>query len=94
MRIQIATREHRLPTIATAINLTCQLPNVAMESSKFSPTSLSNMKTDDVKKSYNPKPTRVDHGSEEFVNSVQFHGSCQNLIIYGQSLKFCLDVSI
>jgi hypothetical protein len=29
-----------------------QAPNVVMESSKFSPTSLSEMKTDDVKNSY------------------------------------------
>jgi hypothetical protein len=37
-----------------------------MESSKFSPTSLSEMKTDDDKNSYCPQPTRVDHGREEF----------------------------
>jgi hypothetical protein len=48
---------------------------IEMESSKFSPTSLSKMKTSDVKNSYCPQPKRVDYGREEFVNSVQFDGS-------------------
>jgi hypothetical protein len=57
MRITVATREHGL-TVATATGPACQRPNVATDSSKFSPTSLSKMKTNDVKNSYCPEGTR------------------------------------
>jgi hypothetical protein len=67
---------------------------IEMESSKFSPTALSEMKTYDVKNSYYPQPKGVDSEREEFVNSVQFDGSLQNLILYGQSLNFFVEVSI
>jgi hypothetical protein len=50
--IRVATGDRRHPIIATATRPTCQRPNVATESSKFSPTSLSEMKTNDVKNSY------------------------------------------
>jgi hypothetical protein len=52
------------------------------------------MKTYDVKNSYYPQPKGVDSEREEFVNSVQFDGSLQNLILYGQSLNFFVEVSI
>jgi hypothetical protein len=47
--IKVATGERHQPTVATATRPTCQQNNVATESSKFSPTSLSEMKADDVK---------------------------------------------
>jgi hypothetical protein len=85
-RTIVATGErHHLP-IAREIGPACQRPSVPMESSKFSPTSLPKMRTNEVKNSYCPQPTRVDHGREEFVNSVQFDGSWQNLILYSQML--------
>jgi hypothetical protein len=52
------------------------------------------MKTDDVKNSYCPKEIGIDYGREEFVNSVQFDGSWQNLILYGQSLILFAKISI
>jgi hypothetical protein len=65
-----------------------------MESSKFSPTLLPEMKTYDVKNSYCPKPTRVDYGTEEFVNSLKNYWSWQIPILYSQSLQFFVEVSI
>jgi hypothetical protein len=77
----VATGERR-PTVATATGPTYLRLNVATESSKFSPIFLSEMKTNDVKNSYCPQPTSFNRGREEFVNSVQFGWSWQNLILY------------
>jgi hypothetical protein len=52
------------------------------------------MKSYDVKNSYCPQQTRVNPGREEFVNSIQFDGSWQNLILYGLYLNFFPEVSI
>jgi hypothetical protein len=57
-------------------------------------TSLSEMKTYDVKNSYCPQPKGVNREREDFVNSIQFDGSLQNLIVYGQSVNFFAEVSI
>jgi hypothetical protein len=57
-----------------------------MESSKFSPTSLSEMKADDVKNSYCSKTTRVHIGRKDYTNSIKINFSWYNLIIYYQSL--------
>jgi hypothetical protein len=48
---------------------TCQSPNIATESSKFSPTSLSEMKTDDVKNSYYLEGRRDHIGRKDYTNS-------------------------
>jgi hypothetical protein len=45
------------------------------------------MKTYDVKNSYNPQATRVNHGREEFINSIQIDWSWHTLILYDQSLQ-------
>jgi hypothetical protein len=84
--IRVATGERRHPTVATATGPTCQQPNVAIESSKFSPTSLSEMKTDDVKNSYYPETTRVHIGRKDYINSIKINWSWYNLILYYQSL--------
>jgi hypothetical protein len=68
MRITVATDEHR-STVATATGPACQRPNVATESSKFSPTALSKMKTKDVKNSYCPEGTRDHIGRKDYTNS-------------------------
>jgi hypothetical protein len=57
-----------------------------MESSKFSPTSLSEMKTDDVKNSYCSDITRVHIGRKDYTNSIKINWSWYNLILYCQSL--------
>jgi hypothetical protein len=54
---------------------------------QVSPTSLSEMKTYDVKNSHSPQATTVDYGREEFVNSIQFDSSWQILILYDQPLQ-------
>jgi hypothetical protein len=79
--------ERHLSIISTNTGPACQRPNVATESSKFSPTSLSEMKTYDTKNSYYPQPTRVDHGREEFINSFKIYRSWQILILYNQSIQ-------
>jgi hypothetical protein len=53
--IRVETGERCHPTVATTTGPACQRPNVATKSSKFSPTPLSEMKTDDVKNSYCPE---------------------------------------
>jgi hypothetical protein len=55
-------------------------------SRKFSPTSLSDMKTVDVKTSYYPKLTRVDSGRKDYTNSIQIDWSWYNLILYSRCL--------
>jgi hypothetical protein len=71
----VAMDEHCHLPVASETGPAYPRPNIATESSKFSPTSLFEMKIDDVKNSYYPQPTIVDRGREEFVNSVQFDGS-------------------
>jgi hypothetical protein len=44
------------------------------------------MSTNDVKNSYYPQQTRVNRGTEEFVNYVQFDESWHNLFLYFQTL--------
>jgi hypothetical protein len=56
--------------------------------SQVIPTSLSKMKTDNVKNSYCPKATRVDSGRKDYINSIQIDWSWYNLILYSQSLQF------
>jgi hypothetical protein len=84
--IRVATGERRHPTIAIATGPACQQPNVAIESSKFSPTSLSKMKTDDVKNSYCLETTRVHIGRKDYTNTIKISWSWYNLILYYQSL--------
>jgi hypothetical protein len=60
----------------------CQQPNVATESSKCSPTSLSKMKTDDIKNTYCPETTTVHIGRKDYTNSIKINWSWYNLIIY------------
>jgi hypothetical protein len=84
--IRVATSEHHHPTVATETGPACYWPNVAMESSKFSPTSLSEMKTDDVKNSYCPEITRVHLGRKDYTNSIKINWSGYNLILYCHSL--------
>jgi hypothetical protein len=86
-RITVATSERRL-TVATATGPAFQRPNIVTKSSKFSPTPLSKMTTDDVKNSYCPQPTRVNRGRREFFNSVQFDWSWQNLTPYCSLFNF------
>jgi hypothetical protein len=57
-----------------------------MEGSKFSLTSLSEMKTDDVKNSYCSETTRVHIGRKDYTNSIKINWSWYNLILYCQSL--------
>jgi hypothetical protein len=57
-----------------------------MDSSKFSPSSLSEMKTDDVKNSYCSETTRVHIGRKDYTNSTKINWSWYNLILYYQSL--------
>jgi hypothetical protein len=57
-----------------------------MESSKFSPTSLSKMKTDDVKNSYCLETTGVHIGRKDYTNSIKINWSWYNLILYYESL--------
>jgi hypothetical protein len=57
-----------------------------MESSKFSPTSLSETMIDDVKNSYCPETTRVHIGRKDYTNSIIIKWSWYNLILYCQSL--------
>jgi hypothetical protein len=78
--------ERHLRIIATMTGPTCQQPKIAMESSKFSPTSLPEMKTDDVKNYYCPEGTRVHSGRKEYTNSIEIYWSWYNLILYRQSL--------
>jgi hypothetical protein len=73
-------------TVATATGPACQRPNIATESSKFSPTSLSKMKTDDVKNSCYPKITRLRIRSKDYTNSIKMNWSWCNLILYCQPL--------
>jgi hypothetical protein len=84
--IKVAMGERRHLTIATVTGPTWQRPNVATESSKFSPTSLSEMKADDVKNSYCSKTTRVHVGRNDYTNSIKINWSWYNLIHYCQSL--------
>jgi hypothetical protein len=49
---RVATGEHHHLTVAIVTEPACQRPNVTTKSSKFSLTSLYEMKTDDVKNSY------------------------------------------
>jgi hypothetical protein len=84
--IRVAMGERRHPTIATVIGPACQRNNVAMESSKFSPTSLSEIKADDVKNSYCSKTVRVHIGTKDYTNSIKINWSWYNLILYCQSL--------
>jgi hypothetical protein len=58
-----------------------------MESSKFSTTLLSDMKTDDIKNSYSPETTRVHIGRKDYTNSMKINWSWYNLILYRQSLS-------
>jgi hypothetical protein len=85
--INVATSERLHPIIATATKPTCQRSNVATESSKFSPTLLSEMKTDDVKNSYYPEITRVHIGRNDYTNSIKINWSWYNLILYCQPLS-------
>jgi hypothetical protein len=73
-------------TIATVIRPACQRPNIATESSKFSLTSLSEMKADDVKNSYCSETTRVHIRRKDYTNSIKINWSCYNLILYYQPL--------
>jgi hypothetical protein len=82
----VATDECHLPTVAIATGPACQRSNVATESSKFSPTSLPEMKIDDVKNSYCPEGTRVQNGRKDYTNSIEINWSWYNLIFYCQSL--------
>jgi hypothetical protein len=86
MRITIAIGERCHLSITSETGSACQWPNEATESSKFSPTSLSKMKTDDVKNSYCLQPTRVDCGREDYTNYIQIDWSWYNLILYYLSL--------
>jgi hypothetical protein len=94
--IRIATGDRRHSTVATETGPACYWPIIAMKSSKFSPTSLSEMKTYDVKNSYCPRSTRVNRGREKFVNSFKIYRSWQNLILYGHSLQifFCRSINV
>jgi hypothetical protein len=82
-KIRVGTGERHHLTVATETDPACYLPNIAIESSKFSPTSLSEVKTYDVKHSYCPRSIRVNRGREEFVNSFKIYRGWQNLILYG-----------
>jgi hypothetical protein len=84
--IRVATEEHHHLTVATTIGPACQQPNIAMESSKFSPTSLSEMKVDDVKNSYCSETTRVHIGRKDYTTSIKINWSWYNLILYYQPL--------
>jgi hypothetical protein len=84
--IRVAMGERRHLIIATTIGPSCQRPNVATESSKFSPTSLSEMKADDVKNSYCSETTRVYIGRKDYTNFIKINWSWYNLILYYQSL--------
>jgi hypothetical protein len=84
--IRVATGERRHPTIATVTRPACQRLNVATESSKFSPTSLSEMKVDDVKNSSSSEIIRVHIGRKDYTNSIKINWSWYNLIICCQSL--------
>jgi hypothetical protein len=86
MRITVATGERQHLPIASETGPACQRPNEATKSSKFSPTSLSEMKIDDVKNSYCLQPTRVDRGRDDYTNSIQIDQSWYNLILYCLSL--------
>jgi hypothetical protein len=82
----VATAEHHHLTVATVIGPACQQNNIAMESSKFSPTSLFEMKADDVKNSYCSETTIVHIGRKDYTNSIKINWSWYNLILYCQSL--------
>jgi hypothetical protein len=73
--------EHPHPNVVTMTGPPCQRPNVAMESSKFSPTSLSEMKADDVKNYYCSEMTRVHIRRKDYTNSIKINWSWYNLII-------------
>jgi hypothetical protein len=57
-----------------------------MESSKFSPTSVSEIKIDDVKNSYYSETIGVHIGRKDYTNSIKINWSGYNLILYCQSL--------
>jgi hypothetical protein len=59
-----------------------------MESSMFCPTSLSEMKTDDVKNSYCPETIRVHIGRKDYTNSIKINWSWYNLLIIYHGKKF------
>jgi hypothetical protein len=82
LSIRVATGERLHPTVATATRPACQRLNVAMESSKFSPTSLSEINTNDVKNSYCPETTRVHIGRKDYTNSIKINWSWYNLVLY------------
>jgi hypothetical protein len=84
--IRVATSERHHPTVATVTEPAHQRPNIAMESGKFSPTSLSEMKADDVKNSYYSETTRVHIGRKDYANSIKINWSWYNLILYCQPL--------
>jgi hypothetical protein len=87
--------EHLHPTIATTTGPACPQPHVAMESSKFSTTSLSEMKTDDVKKNYCPKKTRFHMGSSlSIIHSSNWQMATFNRarLLVTQSSNGCRDV--
>jgi hypothetical protein len=67
---------------------------IEMESSNFSPTSLSEMKTYDVKIVYCPQPTRVDRRREEFVNSKKLLELANSYPLQLVSSTFFVEVSI
>jgi hypothetical protein len=73
-------------SVATVTWPACQRPNVATESSKFSLSSLSELKTDDIKNSYCLEATRVDSVRKDYTHSINIDWSWYNLIIYCQSL--------
>jgi hypothetical protein len=84
--IRVATSERRHPTVATTTEPAYQRPNVAMESSKVSPTSLSEMKADDVKNYYYSETTSVHIGRKNYTNSIKINWSWYSIILYRQSL--------
>jgi hypothetical protein len=72
--IRVATSERCHPTVATAIGPACHQPNVGTDNCKFSPTSLFEMKTDDIKNSYCPKTTSVHIGRKDYTTLLKSIG--------------------
>jgi hypothetical protein len=71
--IRVAMGERHHSTVATMIGPACQRPNIATETSKFSLSSLSEMKADDVKNYYCRGTTRVHIGRKDYTNSIKIN---------------------